>query len=155
MLQVGQGDASDTEAVEQLGRELGIDERIVKIDFMDRTEDFYHAVDLVVLASVYEAGIPYVALEALACGLPLVATRCPGLRTISTHPFDALTMADTGDAASIGAAIRERLDAHDTPNNHRAVVLERFTQDQARQRVLETYSSTLGRHGKGTVTLLS
>ena len=34
-------------------------------------------------------------------------------------------------------------------------ILERFTQDHARQRVLETYSSTLGRHGKGTVTLLS
>jgi len=147
MLRVGRG--PDAGTVDRLGHELGIDDRIVKIDFMDRTEDFYQAVDLVVLASTYEAGIPYVALEALACGLPLVATRCPGLRTIEEHPFDAISMADTGDPDSLSAAIRERLQAATMENNHRAVVLERFTQDHARQRVLETYSSTLGRHVKG------
>ena len=46
----------------------GIDERIIRVDFLDHTEDFYHAVDLVVMASTYEAGIPYVALEAAARG---------------------------------------------------------------------------------------
>jgi len=94
-------------------------------------------------------------LEAAACGLPMVATRCPGLRTLERHPFDAVSMAPTGDPPGVQTAIEERIARSGGANNHRQVVLERFTQDQARQRVLETYSSTLGRHGKGTVTLLS
>jgi glycosyltransferase involved in cell wall biosynthesis len=153
VLQVGRGPMADETL--DLARELGIEDRIVRVDFLDRTEDFYHAVDLVVMASTYEAGIPYVALEAAACGLPLALTRAPGLRTIGEHPFDAIEMADVGDPESIGGAIARALDRAGRPNNHREVILERFTQDQARQRVLETYSSTLGRHGKGTVTLLS
>ncbi|NNK47987.1 MAG: hypothetical protein HKP01_03870, partial [Gemmatimonadetes bacterium] len=64
-------------------------------------------------------------------------------------------IARPGDPAAIAEAIVRGLDLAGRPNNHREVILERFTQDHARQRVLETYSSTLGRHGKGTVTLLS
>jgi len=153
VLQVGRGPLAAE--IRQLGQDLGIDERIVRVDFLDRTEDFYHAVDLVVMASTYEAGIPYVALEAAACGLPLALTRSPGLRTIEEHPFDAIEMAEVGDPKSVAEAITSGLDRATRPNNHREVILEQFTQDQARQRVLETYSSTLGRHGKGTVTLLS
>jgi glycosyltransferase involved in cell wall biosynthesis len=153
VLQVGRGPQAGQ--VGRLADALGIAERIVRVDFLEHTEDFYHAVDLVVMASTYEAGIPYVALEAAACGLPLVLTRAPGLRTIEEHPFDALAMGSAGDAESMSSALRGALDLLGHPNNHREVILERFTQDHARQRVLETYSSTLGRHGKGTVTLLS
>jgi len=153
VLQVGRG--PDAQEVARLATSLGIEGRLVRVDFLERTEDFYHAVDLLVMASTYEAGIPYVALEAAACGLPMTLTRAPGLRTIEEHPFDALAMALPGDADSISVAIESGLRLAGRPNNHREVVLERFTQDLARQRVLETYSSTLGRHGKGTVTLLS
>lgn len=152
LLQVGQGPMAG--AVGRLAGELGIGERIVAIDALDRTEEFYQAVDLVVLSPVYEAGIPYVVLEALACGLPLAATACPGLRTIASEPFDAVSLAAPRDPAALEAAVRTRLAARG-PNRHREIVLDRFTEDQARQRVLEFYSSTLGRHGKGTVTLLS
>jgi len=153
VLQVGRG--PDAEKVARLADSLGIEGRLTRVDFLERTEDFYHAVDLVVMASAYEAGIPYVALEAAACGLPMALTRAPGLRTIEEHPFDALAMARPGDAGSISGAIETGLHLAGQPNNHREVILDRFTQDHARQRVLETYSSTLGRHRKGTVTLLS
>jgi glycosyltransferase involved in cell wall biosynthesis len=153
ILQVGRG--PDEVPVASLARGLGIEARIARVEFLEDTSEFYHAVDLVVMTSVYEAGIPYVALEAAACGLPMALTRAPGLRTIVEHPFDAIAMAGPADPASIGEAVIATLARVGRPNNHRDVVLERFTQDLARQRVLETYSSTLGRHGKGTVTLLS
>jgi glycosyltransferase involved in cell wall biosynthesis len=153
LLQVGRG--PDEVAVASLASALGIDARVRRVEFLEDTSEFYHAVDLVVMASTYEAGIPYVALEAAACGLPMALTEAPGLRTIAGHPFDAIAMAAPGDPASIREAVLSALDRVGQPNNQRQVVLERFTQDRARQRVLETYSSTLGRHGKGTVTLLS
>lgn len=154
LLQVGSG--PDVDAIQLLAREVGLADSIVAVDFLDRAEDFYQAVDLVVMTSVYEAGIPYVALEALACGLPLVATGCPGLRTLEEHGFDALEMATTGDPEDVRRAVLNQLGSGlDRGNNHRELILAGFTLDQARQRVLESYSSTLGRHVKGTVTLLS
>lgn len=152
LLQVGQG--RDAAAVRELAVSLGIVDSIVAIDALDRAEEFYQAADLLVLSPVYEAGIPYVVLEGLACALPIVATACPGLRTLAREPFDAVSLVPPGDVAALRAAVTERL-ATARPNNHRELILDRFTQDRARQRVLEIYSSTLGRHAKGTVTLLS
>ena len=152
LLQVGQG--RDAAAVRELAVSLGIVDSIVAIDALDRAEEFYQAADLLVLSPVYEAGIPYVVLEGLACALPIVATACPGLRTLAREPFDAVSLVPPRDAPALGAAVTERL-AGPRSNNHRELILDRFTRDRARQRVLEIYSSTLGRHAKGTVTLLS
>ena len=71
----GEGDPAHRR-MRQLCRAAGIDERVTFAGRVDQTvlPQYYSAADLLVLPSVYES-FGMVALEALACGTPVVATR--------------------------------------------------------------------------------
>lgn len=80
---------------------------------------WYSAADLLVLASSRE-GWPNVLLEAMACGTPVVATRCGGVPEVVTSP-DAGSLIDEREPAAVARAIlaqllvrlpRERVRAH-------------------------------------------
>ena len=85
LLVVG-GSASQDEEMErlkELSRSLLIDERV---DFLGRAEHqllplYYQAADVTVVPSYYES-FGLVALEAMACGTPVVAARVGGLQTV-------------------------------------------------------------------------
>ncbi|MDH2424133.1 glycosyltransferase [Sphaerisporangium sp. TRM90804] len=61
------------------------------------------AADLLVLSSTYE-GLPVVAMEALAAGVPVVATEVGGVPDLVTHGRNGL-LARPGDSAALAAAI--------------------------------------------------
>lgn len=71
------GDSSERAAHEQLARELGVAEAVTFAGFDAEPLPKVRAADLFVLASRYE-GFPNAALEAVACGTPIVLTGCPG-----------------------------------------------------------------------------
>jgi glycosyltransferase involved in cell wall biosynthesis len=74
---VGDGPLRDRLTV--LARELGCDENIVWHGWVDRStlRDIYRRCDVLVNPSLYE-GLPNVVLEAMACGLPVLASRVIG-----------------------------------------------------------------------------
>jgi glycosyltransferase involved in cell wall biosynthesis len=65
--------------------------------------------DLFVLPSLHE-NLPVVLAEAMASGLPAVATRVGGVAELLDHA-DAGTLVAPGDPAALAEAIRARLDA--------------------------------------------
>jgi len=72
------GTGAETEALRSLAREIGVGDRV---HFLGRREDvprLMKAADVLVQASRWE-GFGIAALEALASGLPVVASRVPGL----------------------------------------------------------------------------
>ncbi len=68
----------------------------------------YHALDVVVLPSRYE-GLPMTVLEAMASGVPVVASSVDGVREIATSGKDAV-LAPSGDATAFTRAIERVLD---------------------------------------------
>jgi glycosyltransferase involved in cell wall biosynthesis len=72
------GDGPDKDDIVALGEKLEISDAIIYAGFQKKVLEFYHLMDLVVLSSTRE-GHPIVALEAMACARPMVATRVGGV----------------------------------------------------------------------------
>ncbi|WP_417910629.1 glycosyltransferase [Candidatus Electronema sp. PJ] len=62
--------------LEALAAQEGVSNKVHLPGFFSDPTPFYQTADLFVLSSDYE-GLPTVLIEALACGLPVVATQCP------------------------------------------------------------------------------
>jgi glycosyltransferase involved in cell wall biosynthesis len=115
--------------LEQQARNLGLAERV---KFMPPEHDLrplYHRADLFVLSSRAEA-LPNVILEAMAAGLPVVATRVGGVPEAVVPEATGLLVAP-GDDAALAAALGRLLD---DPGERRAMGR------QARERVLDQFS---------------
>ena len=76
-----EGSVRELARTQALARELGIDARVRFGGSVDHASlpDYYNAADVCVVPSYYES-FGMVALEALACGTPVVAARVGGLR---------------------------------------------------------------------------
>ena len=75
------GDGEDRDAVEALVAELDVAERCRLVGFQKSIRPWYASFDALILTSANE-GTPVVAIEALAAGRPVVATRAGGTGTV-------------------------------------------------------------------------
>ena len=81
------GDGPDRESVEQLADELGIVRDCLFTGYQEDVGPFFAAFDVFVLTSGNE-GTPVTAIEALAAGCPVVATRVGGVPDVVTDGED-------------------------------------------------------------------
>jgi len=81
------GDGPDRGPAEQLARELGVEQHVEFLGKQDHVERLIPQADVLLLPSDYEA-FGLAALEAMACGVPPVATRVGGVGELITHGVD-------------------------------------------------------------------
>ena len=70
------GEGEDRKSLQQAAQDLGVDGRVFMPGFQDNPYPFFARAEAFVLSSHYE-GLPTVILEAMALGLPVIATDCP------------------------------------------------------------------------------
>ena len=127
---VGDGELRD--ALHRMAIDLGVERACRFVGVRQDIADILAAADVMVLPSLSE-GFPFVLLEALAMGCPVVASRVNGVpELIENHKMGLLVPAR--DSQALAAAIREILSdptaARKMGAEGRAVVRERFTVDQ-------------------------
>jgi glycosyltransferase involved in cell wall biosynthesis len=106
---------------EQLHAELGLGDRVRFIGFRSDIENLYRALDVYLLTS-HSEGFSLSTVQALATGLPVIATRCGGPEEIITDGVNGI-LTPAGSPEAIAAAIT-RL-AHDPPLRHRLAAAAR------------------------------
>jgi glycosyltransferase involved in cell wall biosynthesis len=102
------GAAEDDAAAELRERAAlaGVGERVELLGFVehDRLPDLYRAADLFAAPSRYEGGLGLVYLEAMACGLPVIAAAAGGAAE-AVAPGETGLLVERGDVAETAAAI--------------------------------------------------
>jgi len=97
------GDGAERATLEDHARRLGIDEAAVFTGFRTDVTDLLRAADIFVLPSLLE-GMPHAVLEAMAVGLPVVASAVGGVPEVVAHGDTGL-LVSAGDAGLLRGAI--------------------------------------------------
>jgi glycosyltransferase involved in cell wall biosynthesis len=112
------GDGPDRPAVERYAHELGIMRDTLFLGYQEDVAPFYAAFDAMILPSINE-GTPVSAIEALAAGRPVVATRVGGVPDVVREGEDGF-LVEAGDVEGLAdrlarlaadPELRERLGA--------------------------------------------
>lgn len=141
LIVVGRG---RSDPYKRLARTLGILDHIRFVGAQASPESYYAACDLFVYPSFYDT-FGNVCLEAMACGVPVLTTRCVGAHELIESGNDGWVVEDPEDVQSLAHALRRLLteaDLHQMGRKAR-VKAERFSWNVHADRVLEVYGRAM------------
>ncbi|MBA4089838.1 MAG: glycosyltransferase [Sphingobium sp.] len=133
------GEGPERAMLTALCQDLGIADRVAWPGHVPDPASRLPEFDVFLLSSDYE-GVPAVVVEALAAGLPIIATRCSVSMTALTGHGALAHLVDTGDLDAFSAAIR---DAGRLRQDRAASLAQarRFTVEQASHAYLARFQS--------------
>jgi glycosyltransferase involved in cell wall biosynthesis len=125
---------------------LGIADRVHFLGHVTDRLSLYHSFDALLMTSDFE-GTPMVLLEAMSCGLPVVASSVDGIAEVCTNNRDALLIApgNVADfAVALGRVLREPALREELRKNARATILERYEIRKLTAQIESLYDDILG-----------
>jgi glycosyltransferase involved in cell wall biosynthesis len=147
LILVGEGESRP--ALESLSSSLGILQSVHWVGTRADVAPYLQAADVYVFPSRGE-GMPVALLEALAVGVPVVATNVPGVRDLVSP--EALVPLDVPDRLATGVLHALDPGRGSRGAQARAQVMERFALDAVADRYVELYENLLT-HATGTKAL--
>jgi len=144
------GDGSLRSALEQQCRDLGIEDRVTFLGWRKDISTVMTNWDVFVIPS-HDEGFPVAALEAMAAGLPIVASAVGGLCEMVVDGETGL-LAQMGNPADLALRIRELL--MDSEKRHhmgvaaRQRVIDHFSVTQMTEKIIRVYDTLLPESGR-------
>jgi glycosyltransferase involved in cell wall biosynthesis len=146
------GDGPLEDALKQRARALGLSDVIRFAGYVEQCDlpAWYRAADVFVLSSDFDNS-PNVVLEAMAAGLPVVATNVGGLPDFVETPAGG-ALVPKGDAASMGTQILDLLNndgrRSDVGAFNRQRAATKFSWRTSAEQLLAAYRNALAAHGR-------
>jgi UDP-glucose:(heptosyl)LPS alpha-1,3-glucosyltransferase len=133
---------------EVMARRLGVQDRVKFLGFRDDPRDAYFAADFLVHPTFYDP-CSLVALEALACGLPVLTSRNNGASEKLT-PECGIVINDPHDSRELGAALTDMFDPTKLPYRKTAAAEagRRWTFDDHYRQLLRLFEEVAARKRK-------
>ena len=137
------GEGPERRAVERLVDELGLSANVKLLGNRDDVPDLLATAETALLASDYE-GCPLSVLEAMAAGVPVVATRVGGVPEIVADGETGL-LVEPGQpdalAAAIGSVLEDPSLRYSLGREGQRVARERFTRERMSADLAELYAA--------------
>ncbi|MGH9274625.1 MAG: glycosyltransferase, partial [Acidimicrobiales bacterium] len=139
----GQSDPSDRDTLHRWADEVGVADRLT-VQCSDRRDlpGVYRSADVCVFASEWAEPFGLVPLEAMACGVPVVATGVGGSGEFLVDG-DNTVLFTPGDPESLAASVRRLIDEPDLRRhvvNQGLILAERFDVDHLTDRFEHLYT---------------
>ena len=131
------GEGVDLEPARNLAAELGILEHITFLGPVDRIPEVLSQLDLFLLPSEYES-FGLAALEAMACGVPVVASRTGGLPEV-IEDGKCGYLCEVGDVKTMAERAAELLGDKQKITRFSAAARERAQSEFEPSRIVDTY----------------
>lgn len=133
--------------IRERAEDMGRASDVVFVEPTHAMERYYRAADVFVLSSVREAN-PVALLEAMACGLPCVASRIEGATDVIIDDGVNGRLVDRDDvqglARTLGQVLNNPGEARGLGQRARETVMSRYDIQQTAGRWLDAYRSVLG-----------
>jgi glycosyltransferase involved in cell wall biosynthesis len=142
-LVVGKG--PDLNNVQMRIRQLGIENNFRLTGFV-KDEDlpfYYNAADFFVLPSKSGEGLPLVALEAMACGLPVIATNVGGISEILMEDYGKLVPSNQPEQLAKAILEFSNIDFSSRKLELRAVMEEKYSWDKNVETLIGIYEELI------------
>jgi glycosyltransferase involved in cell wall biosynthesis len=142
-LVVGKG--PDMESVKLQVAQLGIEANFRLAGFVSDEDlsSYYNVADLFVLPSKSGEGLPLVALEAMACGLPVIATNVGGIREVLSEGYGKLVPPNQPELFAKAVLDFAAVDFSSRKKELRAMMEEKFSWDANVERLVEIYEELI------------
>ncbi|SFE34446.1 N-acetyl-alpha-D-glucosaminyl L-malate synthase BshA [Alteribacillus iranensis] len=137
------GDGPDRLRACQKAEELGISDQVLFLGNQKNIEDYLHISDLMFLLSEKES-FGLAALEAMACGVPVIGSNAGGIPEVITHEEDGyiVPVGAAEQAGQLGAAL---LNEEETYKYFSTNAVKRAKTVFSSERIVEQYESIYNR----------
>ncbi len=144
------GDGSQRTALEEQANRLGLGQTVRFLGSIEDPRTLFWAIDIFVQPSVME-GLGVALLEAMACGLPAVASRSGGMAEVIEDRRDGLLVA-VADSIALARSIKELAESPalrpSLGAQGRIKVEQNFSLAAMARKTLALYQSSMGRKPK-------
>jgi len=139
------GKGPDFDNVKSKIAELGIEKNFVLAGFVSDEDlpSYYNAADFFVLPSKSGEGLPLVALEAMACGLPVIATNVGGTGEIIIKGFAKLVPPSKPSALAEAVVEFAGMKSEGLRLKLRQIMTEKYSWDSNVEKLLKVYEEII------------
>ncbi len=139
------GKGPDFKKVKEKIEEVGIQEKFRLTGFIS-DEDlpfYYNAADFFVLPSKSGEGLPLVALEAMACGLPVIATNVGGISEIIEEDYGKLVPPNSPDFLAEAIVEFSHRELSTLKKDLRAMIVQKHSWDKNVEKLCQIYEELI------------
>ena len=140
------GDGPERRKIEELIKSYHVQDKVLMVGKQPREKvrEYLWASDIYLSPTIYEAfGIA--ALEALSCGVPVIANNHGGISEIVKHGFTGLISQDDKELLENIVYLLNNVELiEEMGKNARKIVKEKFTWEKITKEIVEIYKKTIG-----------
>jgi glycosyltransferase involved in cell wall biosynthesis len=104
---------------------------------------YYNAADFFVLPSKSGEGLPLVALEAMACGLPVVATKVGGISEVITRDYGKIVPPDNPHALADAVLEFSHREFSTLKTGLHTLIAQRYSWDKNAEKLVRIYEELI------------